>query len=339
MDIGLFSQSHGLPTRVGRDFVLTSLSIEDMDLQGVARLAERQGFHTIWTGDHIVMDRESDAKHLAANASGKRAYRDRPVILETMVFLTAVTACTTRIRAGTAVLVAPYRHPLVVAQQIAVIDRISGGRITLGVGAGWLEGEFAALGLDVRQRGAMTRESIEIYKLAWTRDWLDHSGTFFQFEDVSMEPKPLQDPHPPILYGGATAAGAKHAVALCDGLFPTFLHWDSRPNSHDKLIDAARAAGREADRDMSGFVLAALAAAHLSERALPEHGERRRPMLSGSAEQILGDLEDLAGRGFSHCALYFDVPSGSISEFKEQIEAIGESVVEEARSLAAVSPF
>lgn len=331
MEIGLFAQSHGLPRREGRDFVLSSLPLEELDIQGVAQLAEAQGFHTIWTGDHVVMDRAPDGKHHAANASGKRAYPDRPVIVETMSYLGAVAACTSRLRLGTAVLVAPYRHPLVAAQQLGAIDRISGGRLTVGVGPGWLRGEFDALGIDFDRRGEITMECIEVYRKAWTREWLEHRGEHFQFEDVSMDPKPLQSPHPPILYGGTTPAGARRAGQACDGLIPTLLHWDSRPDMYDDIVRAALEHGEAAGRDMSDFALVALAAGRLTERPLPERGSAGcRQLLTGSAEQMLTDLASLYEHGYSHCALYLDIPSGTIAEYKEQIEAIGESVIPHA---------
>ncbi len=128
------------------------------------------------------------------------------------VVMGAVAACTSRIKLGTSVLIAPYRHPLSDARQFATVDVLSQGRLMLGVGSGWMQEEFAACGQDYEVRNAQTDECLQIYKRSWTEEKVEFDGEFYKFDDISMDPKPLQKPHPPIVFGGNTPAGARRAI-------------------------------------------------------------------------------------------------------------------------------
>lgn len=166
MDIGLTMSTHGLLTRDERDFFLQPLDPTDMRPVDLAVLAERLGYHSVWFSDHVVMGGSGSTRH-TANTSGTRAYPERPAMLDVVATMGAIASRTSRIRMAPSVLIAPYRHPLTVAHQFATIDVLSGGRLIMGVGSGWEQEEFAALGASFEHRGAVTEECIEIYKLAW----------------------------------------------------------------------------------------------------------------------------------------------------------------------------
>jgi len=128
-----------------------------------------------------------------------------------MPMLAAIAMRTKRLRLGTAVLLAPLHHPLRLAEEAAVVDLLSGGRLELGIAPGYRVNEFEAMGISKSERGARTNETIELLIQAWTQDRVDHHGAHFDFTDVPVKPHPAQRPHPPIWIGGSTAAAARRA--------------------------------------------------------------------------------------------------------------------------------
>ncbi len=335
MNIGLGMNSHGIIQREGEDVFVRTTPVDEMRVIEVAKRAEELGFHSIWFPDHIVMDRAQDAVHLAANASGRKAYADGCVLLCPLVAMAMAAAATSTIEVASSVLIAPYRHPLAVAHQVATIDALSGGRVILGIGPGWLEDEFTALGLSFADRGRQTEECLEIYKLAWTDPWLDYHGDFYEFAGVSMEPKPVREPHPPLVYGGLTARGARRAVRYCDGFYPTFLDTYAEPDRYDFTREAILDEAEKIGRDLGDFRLLAFGTARVGNGA--RTNAEARPFLSGHAEAIIGDLEALGAHGYSHTTLHFDVPSGTTAGLLDQIEQFAEEVLPAARAIDAVS--
>jgi len=328
MDVGLTMSTHGLLRRDERDFFLQRLTPEEMRVVELAQLADRLGYHSLWLSDHVCMGRDTGTRH-TANESGTRAYPDRPVMLDVVATLGALAATTERVRLAPSVLIAPYRHPLTVAHQFATLDVLSGGRLIMTAGSGWDPQEFAAVGGDFEHRGAVTEECIEIWKHAWTEPWLDWRGRFYEIVDVSLEPKPVQTPHPPIVFGAVTEVGARRAARTCDGLYPMFLDAYADPGRFGRLREAAAREGQRVGRDLSRFRFYAFASGQVT--SAPIDGRRRT--LTGSAEQVLADLERFAAHGYSHVTLHFDVQSGTIGELFESVERFAEEVLPAAREL------
>ena len=155
-------------------------------------------------------------------------------------------------------LIAPYRHPLTVAHEFATLDAISGGRVMMGVGAGWSQAEFEGLGVSFDDRNEITDECVQIYKLAWAEPVLEFHGRFFDFDDLSMDPKPARPLGPPVYVGGTFGIAARRAARFGDGFYPMFLDLLARPSRMVSVIDALR---READligRDLGDFDLLAM---------------------------------------------------------------------------------
>jgi probable F420-dependent oxidoreductase len=334
MDIGIALPTHGIMARdAAGNSVLTNLPADQMRPVELAERAEALGYHSVWFSDHVVTERVTSVDH-PANTSGKRVYPDRPVILDVVATMGAIAARTTRLRMAPSVYISPYRHPLTTAHQFATLDVLSAGRVIMAVGVGWETGEFAALGVSYADRGAITEECLEVYRQAWTRSWIDFRGRFFDITDVSMDPKPVQSPHPPIWYGGMSRVAARRAARHCDGFYPLFLDAVSDPARMTPLHDEiAREAGR-LDRDLTGFALGGFSMARLDRRP----GDAR-PLLTGPPDQLLSDLEHYARYGYSHLTLHFDCPSGTLQEYLDQCEWFAAEVLPGARTINPTLPF
>jgi len=186
----------------------------------LARRAEELGYDSLWASDHVVIPTQI-ASTYPYSADGASPFDPEQAYTEPLTTLSYMAGYTQRIRLGTWVLIVPYRNPILVAKMVANMDYLSGGRIILGVGVGWMEEEFKALGLDTfSERGAATDEYIRIYKALWTEDTPSFSGRFCSFPSITAVPKPVQKPHPPIWVGGHTAPALRRAATLGDAWLP-----------------------------------------------------------------------------------------------------------------------
>lgn len=190
--------------------------IDPADILKVARKADELGFEWLTIPEHIVMPNEM------AETMGPRY----PEAMGAASFLAGATS---RIRMLSYVLVLPYRNPVLLAKQIATVDFLSGGRITLGTAAGHLEKEFEVLNIPFHERGAQTDEFLRAMIELWTSDSPSFDGKYFQFDDIVFEPKPAQKPHPPILVGGNSRPAMRRAAALGDGWMPWLVTRDKLP--------------------------------------------------------------------------------------------------------------
>ena len=176
----------------------------------VARAAEDLGFADVWISDHIV--------HPAAQSYPS------PFLFDPLVTLTWAAATTTRVGLGTSVLVLPHHHPLALANALASLDALSGGRVTIAAGTGWSEAEFAALGQQFAQRGRRMDEIIRIMRACWTEDPVNFAGEFYTVDEIRVLPKPAHDI--PIWIGGSGERAYKRAAELGDGFHAIGLHED-----------------------------------------------------------------------------------------------------------------
>src|SRR5579885_304445 len=333
MDIGIYATTHGIGYRDESDFYLRSASVEQMRPVRIAQLVESAGFHSMWFPDHVCMPIGSSSAHVA-NASGKRAYEARHNMLDAAVTMGAAAAATSRLKLGTSVLIAPYRNPLSDARQFATVDLLSNGRLMLGVGAGWMREEFDALGRPYAERGAMANECIEIYKRSWTRETVEFHGRFFDFDDISMDPKPAQKPRPPIVFGGVVPAGARRAVRHCDGFYPIFLDPQADPDRFAPLQDEIRREAERIGRDLSKFFMMAVASGRLAAAGERQPARGGRPICTGTADQVLADLERFAAAGYSLVVFIFDC-FGKVEELETQIQRFGEEIIRPAAGIRA----
>ncbi len=176
-------------------------AMEPQGMREFAQTAEELGFDSLWVTDHIIVPAARDM-----------LYKEN--MLEALSTLNYLAGVTSRIRIGTSVIVLPYRHPVQVAKSIATADQLSGGRVTLGVGVGALEGEFRALGANFEERGEVADEYLRIVRSVWTDPSADFEGRFISFKDMLFSPPTVQQPHPPIWVGGSTRRAGRRAVEL-----------------------------------------------------------------------------------------------------------------------------
>ncbi len=179
------------------------------EILDAALAAEALGYDSVWVSDHVVVP---DSHNVFGD-----------VFFDPLISLAFIASATSRIELGTSVIVLPYRNPLVLAKSVSSLDALSGGRVVLGVGSGWLKGEFEALGVDYARRGRMTDEYIEIMKELWTSDSPSYEGEYFSFTGIRFEPKPVRKPHPPVWVGGESRRSIERAVTHGDGWHPVGL--------------------------------------------------------------------------------------------------------------------
>jgi probable F420-dependent oxidoreductase len=182
----------------------------------VAAAAEEQGFESVWIPEHLVFPAEMPATYPYTDAGYPPVTPSTP-LFDPWVVLGYIASATQSIRLGTQIYVLPLRHPLATARSVVTVDRLSGGRVTLGIGVGWLEDEFDALGQSFHDRGRRTDEIVGLLRQLWTDETIEHHSEHFDFGPVRFEPKPVQKPGPPIEVGGAAPAALRRAGWLGDG--------------------------------------------------------------------------------------------------------------------------
>ena len=201
--------------RIGFFAVGIGATVEPQAVRAVAMAAERLGFATLWAPEHVVLVEEYVSRY--PYSSGQFPGPSSIPIADPFTTLAYVAACTSTIRLGTGICLVPEHNPLVLAKTVATVDRLSGGRLILGVGVGWLAEEFAALGVPFERRGARTREYIDVMRRLWTERASSHKGEFVQFTGVLSYPKPVSATGIPVWFGGESAAALRRVAEYGDG--------------------------------------------------------------------------------------------------------------------------
>jgi probable F420-dependent oxidoreductase len=207
---------------IGCSLPTSGPTVDFAALGGLAQTAEQLGFDSVWISDHVVVPQEIRSAYPYA-VDGTFGVSPTQAYLEPLGTLGYLAGKTQRVRLGVAVLILPYRHPLLTAKMVATLDNLSGGRIDLGIGVGWMREEFAALGQSAEvyaHRGSATDEQLRIFKSIWTRDVTSHAGRFYHFDALGAHPHPVQKPHPPIWVGGHTRVALRRTALYGDGWLP-----------------------------------------------------------------------------------------------------------------------
>jgi len=240
-------------------------------LAHLATTAERCGFESIWTVEHVVIPQDYKSPY-PYSSSGKIPGGEDFDIPDPLLPLAYAAAVTKTLKLGTAVVILPQRHPLYMAKEVATLDKLSNGRVMLGIGSGWLKEEFDALGLDFHVRGRRTDEAIEAIRVLWRENVASFSGKHFNFSQVKSYPKPVQPGGVPILVGGHSPAATRRAGRLGDGFFPAFGNPDRLKGLFAMVAEEAKKAGRDPNR----IELSCMARARLDEiKAVQDLGVRR----------------------------------------------------------------
>lgn len=211
----------------------------------MATMAEDLGFESLWTTEHIAVPAGYETAYPYAK-SGRMPGGDDAPMPESLAWLSFMAAATTTIKLATGVLVVPQRNPVVLAKTVATLDVLSGGRTILGVGSGWLEEEFRALGLPFEDRGDRTDEAIRVMRALWTEDVASFEGRFTSFDEVYVRPLPVQRPVP-IVVGGHSPRAARRAGELGDGFFPASADFTILPERIRQAREHAERVGRDPD--------------------------------------------------------------------------------------------
>jgi len=213
--------------------------------KAVAAAAENAGFDSVWTVEHVVVPVGYQSEY-PYDKSGKMPGGESFDIPDPLVWLSFVAAATSTIKVATGILIVPQRNPVVLAKEVATLDKLSEGRMVLGVGVGWLEEEFDALGIPFDDRGRRLDEHVRTMRALWTEDEASYAGEFTTFKAVVSRPKPHQA-SVPIVVGGHTAAAARRAGRLGDGFFPAKGSNDELGRLFDVMRETAIEHGRDPD--------------------------------------------------------------------------------------------
>ncbi len=273
----------------------------------LARAAEAAGFDAVFVTDHPIPDVpwiEGGGHHS----------------LDPFVALAAAGAATSRLRLMTNICVAPYRNPFLLAKAASSLDVMSGGRVVLGLGAGYLDGEFRALGVDMTRRNDATDEAIRVLRATWTGDVVVHEGAdFTAIGNVSL-PTPIQGAQLPIWVGGNSRRAVRRAVELGDGWIPFLNPATTALEGTSSLDDLAALASMIAyAHEHSGQVRRT---APLEVAFMPAW---RRLLVDGAYDDLVGSAEMLAGQGVTY--LLTALPAKTRAELIGRIDVCGENLV------------
>jgi probable F420-dependent oxidoreductase len=279
-------------------------------LETLVTRAEALGFSSVVIADHIVFPVTIKSKY-PYTVSG--AFPGQGDALEQLSLMAFVAGKSRALRLISSVMILPHRNPVVTAKMLATIDVLSRGRVTVGVGVGWLREEFEALGApDFDRRGAVSDECLRIFKALWTQDPASYRGEFYRFDSVRCLPHPVQKPHPPIWVGGHSKAALRRVARLGDGWHPVGANpaVPLRPPELRASLDDLRRLTEAERRDFSTLTISYKAPIYDPGQGV-DGGAERRPF-SGSQQAIADDIGTFAGLGVSE--LIFDFRSESLAE-------------------------
>jgi probable F420-dependent oxidoreductase len=304
-----------------QNYVAPGESVSMKELVSLSSEAERLGFDSIWVWDHIFL-------------GSKTVFP----IHDSLTVLTAAAFATKKVSLGTGILVLPLRNPVELAKRVATIDNLSGGRVRLGVAAGWYEREFQALGVPFASRGKAVELGVEVMRRLWAEDRI--SGRFgpYEFRNISMEPKPVQKPGPPVWMGGYTEKVHQRIAKLADGWVSYFYPPESFAKNWARISEYVRIAGR----DTLGFGNCDMVPARVEDNIedamattkafvdkycdLPAWSEATvESAVAGSGEDCRRAVNAYSKSGVQE--LVFMPAVKSLSEIRDQVRRLSEEVV------------
>ncbi|WP_433558592.1 LLM class F420-dependent oxidoreductase [Pseudonocardia xinjiangensis] len=267
----------GLPQRTGFDL--------RQDVINVAKAAEENGFASVWVFERLLFPTEpTQGLYGYPGLDWPEAYQS---VAEPLVVLTAAAAVTERVRLGTSVLVAPMYRPVQLAKSLATLDQISGGRLIAGLGTGWSEDEFAAVGVPLSGRGRELDQALDVFEAAWGPDPVSFEGRGIRLDKAIFGPKPVSKI--PVMFGGGTAKVTERVARRGDGWLPTAMPVKVTADMWNQLREKAEGYGRDA----SALELIVRANVVLTDQ--PVAGERMPFM--GSLDQVVEDFVETARLG------------------------------------------
>jgi probable F420-dependent oxidoreductase len=276
-------------------------------IDALARRGEALGFRYLAIPDHVVIPRSIDSPYPYT--------QDRKMIgaasgdcMEQLAVMAYLAAATTRARLLTSVMVVPHRPPVLTAKILATIDVLSGGRVTVGCGAGWMAEEFVAVGAPpFAERGKVVDEYLAIFKELWTKEAPRFDGKYARFADISFLPKPVQRPHPPLWIGGESPAAIRRAARIGDAWYPIGSNPEFPLNTVERYraaVATLRAEAEKAGRDPAGIDLAYWANWYREGQTLTTDAGARH-LMTGDPSAVAEDIARLGEAGVRHCLFNF----------------------------------
>jgi probable F420-dependent oxidoreductase len=265
----------------------------------VARHAESLGYDTLWTFERLLYAVKPQNPY-PGTPDGKWPELFRRMLdpLDTLSFVASQTA---KLGLGTSVLDLPYYNPVMLARRLTTIDYLSGGRLRVGLGLGWSQDEMDATGAEMKHRGALADEFLQVLKAVWTQNPVEFRGTFYKLPKSYIDLKPVQKPHPPIYLAAFAPVALQRVGKLADGWNPTFIPAAAMAQMFSSIQQTAKESGRDPAR----LELVVRANLHITDKPLGKD----RNIFSGSMEEIRQDTE--ACRQIGAHEVHFDPGFGA----------------------------
>jgi probable F420-dependent oxidoreductase len=276
--------------------------MEPEQLLGVAQAAEEAGFHGLLLADHVLFPARLKSKY-PYSADGTPMFDGRTPFPDPWTAIAAMAAATQKLHFATFVFILPLREPLQLGKTLGTLSLLTGGRVALGAGAGWIREEFDALGIDFQTRGKRMDEMVAVLRKLWTGEVVEHHGRFFDFEPLQMSPAPGHSI--PIWFGGLSDAALRRATALGDG----WLGIGNTPEEASQLLARLRALRREAGRAREPF-------------------DTIVPLTTPLEPDTLRRLEEQGMTGANCFPFSFTLgPRSTLAQKREQMLRFGETVI------------
>jgi probable F420-dependent oxidoreductase len=296
MKLGICLPHYGRPIEVPR-------------LLEVARHAEARGLDSVWVTDHVIVP--SDAAII---------YRED--MLDPLAVLPWLAGVTSRIALGTSVVILPYRSPIPVAKLLASVDVLSGGRLMVGAAIGWMEGEFAALGVPFKERVSRSEEALELFRTLWTREHPEIDTRRHSLHGMTFSPMPLQKPRPPIYIGGGSEGALRRVARFGDGWHATSITVDAFRQGVESVRRFWTEAGREGAPALSLRIPLVIDGIHRAAVDMALIRTRGRHVVGGPVDKIIEELGGYAAAGCEHIAL--EVSYSTYPAILQTIDVIAE---------------
>jgi probable F420-dependent oxidoreductase len=296
------------PLQVGVTIPFFDHQADYPTILGVAQRTQEAGFDSVWMADHLT----------------RRTPMGAGRWFDVITLLSNIAGRCPGLTVGTDILVVPYRHPVLTAKMLATLDVVSGGRLIVGTGVGYIESEFEDLGAPFGERGDYTTECIEVWRKVWAGGAVSHDGKYFSFSDLDGDHPPMQRPGPPVWIGGTVNAALRRVLAVGDGWHPIYLPFAALETGVQRLHEMAEQAGRSRPITLSysgGFG---------SVQKAPVDESTRSPLVGG-AEQVLEDIDRLRRLGFTNIVFRFGSHDATNDHVLEQIDFVGEHILPAVR--------
>lgn len=209
----------------------------------VARWAEELGYRSMWVGDHVVLPEHVDSSY-PYSPTGRWTMPADWKYLDPLLALAWAGAVAPSLKLGTSVLIGPLRNPILLAKQVSTLDYLTGGRVILGIGVGWMEEEFDLVGAPFNDRGKRAEEMVGLMRALWSGETVNFQGEYWQISDCKMHPRPAQSTVP-VVWGGHSDAALRRVARVGDGWHPTMISVEQVAEGIRKLAEYCEQYGRD----------------------------------------------------------------------------------------------